>query len=375
MMSALIGVLLLSVNERVMSANEASVNELMRQSVITCHIIANDPMESPVRIMPMDVEELIHRDEVADYFAYERGPFYMNGAGAASDFHVVYSTTDYAHFFRETYVDYEIDPAYSETDFSSENYVCFAARSFLSARNVEIGDTIEIRGGRADTSYDPDAPLLSFRIIGSFDSDFTSISSCAILVPEPCFFTRGAQRITYNSETYLQWYRFHFFSFTLKPEYNGTFEETVADLMPVVEKIGDYSIHVDAKEMETTLRPMELRLAIQRRLTGVLRVIFMLLSMIAAALMGRAERGEILIRRLFGDGPSVIVTETAFAGLGVMAAMLVPALALVFLMASPSMTGYFAVVLSASFLTFCIMLIWGAAEPIIPMYQSLNKDI
>ncbi|MBR0092120.1 MAG: hypothetical protein IJP92_10510 [Lachnospiraceae bacterium] len=376
MMSALIGVLLLILNDRVMADNEASVEELMNLSVITCHIIANNPTEAPVRILPMQAEMLTERDEVADWFAYERGPFYLNGSDPADGFFVVYATTDYEHFFRETYVECKVEPEYADADFATESYVCFADKSFLSAKELAVGDTIDIRGGRADTSYNPNAPLLSFRIIGSYDAENSSISSAAIVVPESCFFAKGAQRITYDSETYMQWYRFHFFSFTLNPKYNDTFEETVARLLPVVEEIGDYSLHTDAREMENALRPLEQRMMIQRALTGILRWVFMLLSLIVAAVMGVAERQEILIRRLFGEHQGRIIGDTALAALLLMGVCLLPAALCIVLLASDSvqMLRYLVILLILSFVSFCVVLLRSTFEPVIPMYQSLNKE-
>ena len=364
----------LSVNEKTLRENQASIEQLYDTAVVECRVLPKTVTGGRFAISPFSARALCRQEAVDSYFCVLKDPCYLTQDGPEGNMIVACGTNDPAVFCREMYVTVTLDETYRDVDFKEDAAVCLLDRDMAEELGYRPKDTISVMGGDENGHYTEKAAPQELTVIGTYKNGGSMVEKGAILVPESRFYTRGEKRLTYDAASQNRWYYYIKFSFTLHPAYNRDLERVTAELEEAVSHLTgldkvEYTLYVGSRELEQALRPLENKTALQQRLSLPMQAAFCVLSAALTLLLAAGERQEILIRRLGGESGTRVLVSTWAALCLLLSLLVLPSLLVAQLLWKGAQTAFLLKSAAVSMFLGGLLLLILCRRKLIALYQ------
>lgn len=235
-------------------------------------------------------------------FFYIECPYTLRAPKEILDAGWLFGTNDLDWFINDWDLSVSLmDSFNAETDWhgSETEIPCVVDINFAKEHNLKAGDSFTVAPYDGLDFDNPNAPEGYMKIVGTFESEFSSMTDMGLITPDNIFLDKPTfffyWRIMQDHCSYRK------YAFSIKPEYNRSFDE-VEDLLTETLSDVDVTLHSDVRLLKKAIRPIEQRLQIQKMLEKPLKIAFMVVNAVLAILFSISLQEEIFLRRLWGEG-------------------------------------------------------------------------
>ncbi len=366
-------VLFMAVNENNIQENLEAIDQLYDNATIECQIIPNSVSVTGLGLSPFSAQDICKREEVTSCLSAMFSPGFIYGEKADEEPYVIYGTNDLKGFCEKMSITPTMAEGHTVEGFCDEKAVCLLMDKFAEEKGYQVGDTVLLTGGGERASYIEGAPVQELTIVGTYSNQGVTVE--AFVVPESCIYEKDEKRLIFNDDTRRFWYKYSKFYFTIDSAYNKNFEELEASLQEQIGAMGDYTLYSGTRELEESIRPLENKLELQRRLTIPVRLAFVGFTVLLTLLFEARERDEILIRRMRGESGLKVMLETFGAASVLLVLLAVPAALLARLLGnSGTMIEQLIFSVAASAIAGGVLLAVLCSKNLIALYQTSRQE-
>lgn len=180
---------------------------------------------------------------------------------------------------------------------------CLMEDELAAELALNTGDTFVIAptNGWDDPQW---APSLTMVLAGTFSDPHASLDAKSLIVPEDVFLADpNTPHLLCNSNMMYDCF-YRQFCFLIDPAYNREYQRILEDAEEILASSDNFAVHTNARTLKEAVEPLERKLRLQQMLVGPLSILLCLACSVGALLLALSLRGEIFLRRMWGEGRS-----------------------------------------------------------------------